>query len=60
MELDAIGFELETNMSMETTKKGYRIAEVPIHYRRRAAPPRLSSLKDGSKIGKTLLRKRFR
>ena len=60
LELDAIGFELEANMFSEIAKKGYRIAEVPILYRRRSSPAKLSSLKDGLRIARTLIRKRFR
>jgi dolichol-phosphate mannosyltransferase len=60
LELDAIGFEIETNMLTESVRNGYRIAEVPINYRRRATPPKLKSLRDGFKISKTLIRKRFR
>ena len=59
MELDAKGFELEAAMFAEITKKSYSIAEVPIFYRRRATPSKLSPLKDGFKIGWTLLKKRF-
>jgi len=60
LELDAIGFELEANMFIQIAKKGYRVAEVPIYYRRRRTSPKLSSLKDGFKIGWTLITKRFR
>jgi len=60
LELDAIGFELEANMFSEIAKKGYRIAEVPILYRRRSSPAKLSSLRDGLRIGRTLITKRFR
>ena len=60
MNIDAIGFELEANMLIEATKKGYRIGELPIHYRRRGTPTKLSALKHGFKIGRTLIRKRFR
>ncbi len=59
MVLDAKGFDLEASMLAEITKKSYSIAEVPISYRRRATPPKLSSLKDGFKIGWMLLKKRF-
>jgi glycosyltransferase involved in cell wall biosynthesis len=59
LELDAIGFELEANMLTEIAKKGYRIGEVPVNYRRRATSPKLGSLKDGFRIGRTLIRKRF-
>ena len=59
MGLDAKGFELEAAMFAEITKKGYSIAEVPIFYRGRATPSKLSPLKDGFKIVWTLLKKRF-
>lgn len=60
MELDATGFQLEANMFTEIAKKGYRIAEVAILYRRRLTPTKLSSLEDGLRIGRTLITKRFR
>ena len=60
LNLDAIGFELEANMFAEIAKKGYRIGEVPIHYRRRLTPAKLRSLRAGFRIGRTLIRKRFR
>ncbi len=60
LKLDAQGFELEAAMFAEIAKRGYRIAEVPIRYRRRVTPDKLSSLRDGFKIGLTLLAKRFR
>ena len=60
LELDATGFQLEANMFTEIAKKGYRIAEVPILYRRRLTPTKLSSLEDGLRIGRTLITKRFR
>ena len=60
MEIDALGFDLEANIFTEIEKKGYVIREIPIHYRRRIAPPKLSSLRDGLKIGWVLIKKRFR
>ena len=60
LELDAIGFELEANMLIEIARKGYRIGELPIHYRRRQTPAKLRSLRAGFRIGRTLIRKRFR
>lgn len=60
LRLDAMGFEIEANMLTEIAKDGCRITEIPIQYRRRSTPPKLSSLRDGFKIGKILLRKRFR
>jgi len=60
LRLDAVGFEIEANMLTEIARDGCRITEIPIQYRRRSTPPKLSSLRDGFKIGKMLLRKRFR
>ena len=60
LKLDAVGFELEANMLAEIARKGYRIAELPILYRRRPNEAKLGSLKDGFRIGQTLIRKRFR
>ncbi|HUV45518.1 MAG TPA: hypothetical protein VMW45_00400 [Dehalococcoidia bacterium] len=39
---------------------GKVIDEIPIHYRRRPTPAKLSSIKDGLKIGWTLITRRFR
>lgn len=60
LKLDAVGFELEANMLAEIARQGYRIAELPILYRRRPNQAKLGSLKDGFMIGRTLIRKRFR
>ncbi|MDY6917300.1 MAG: glycosyltransferase family 2 protein [Chloroflexota bacterium] len=60
LKLDAVGFELEANLFVEAAKRRYSIAELPIGYRRRPTPPKLKSLKSGVKIGRTLIKKRFR
>lgn len=60
LELDAIGFEIEANIFVEIAKKGCRIGELPVSYRRRLSPAKLASLRDGFKIGRTLIAKRFR
>jgi glycosyltransferase involved in cell wall biosynthesis len=60
LKLDATGFELEANMFTEIAKKGYRIGEVPVRYRQRLTYPKLGSLKDGFRIGRMLIKKRFR
>ena len=59
LKLDATGFELEANMFAEITKKGYRIAEVPILYRGRPSTSKLLSVKAGFRICRTLVKKRF-
>jgi len=59
LELEARGFEIEADMYSECARKGLSIAEIPIRYRPRADQPKLSSLRDGLKIGAFLCRKRF-
>ena len=60
LELDAVGFEVEVDMLAQIARDRYKITEIPIGYRRRSTPPKLRSLRDGFKIGRMLLRKRFR
>jgi glycosyltransferase involved in cell wall biosynthesis len=57
--LDACGFDLEANLFAQVAKKGYRIGEVPIDYRRRWTPSKLNSLRDGFIIARTLIGRRF-
>ncbi|MGB2798577.1 MAG: hypothetical protein WBC55_05465 [Dehalococcoidia bacterium] len=59
LKLDATGFELVANMFAEITKKGYRIAEVPILYQGMPSPSKLLSVKAGFRIGRMLVKKRF-
>jgi glycosyltransferase involved in cell wall biosynthesis len=51
LELTAPGFEIEADMFAECARRGLQIAEIPIHYRAREDRPKLSSLRDGIKIG---------
>ncbi len=60
LRLDAIGFDLEANMFIEVARRRYRIGEVPIRYRRRETDSKLGSMQAGYRIGKMLLRKRFK
>lgn len=60
LKLDANGFDIEVNMLIEIAKSGFRITEIPISYRRRRTRSKLKSLRDGLRIGKMLLKKRFR
>ncbi|MGZ4885934.1 MAG: hypothetical protein ACXV5C_11475 [Halobacteriota archaeon] len=53
------GFEIEADMYSECARKGLSIAEIPILYRPRADQPKLSSLRDGLRIGAFLCRKRL-
>ena len=59
LNLQAEGFQLEAELFTQLAKKGYRIAEVPIHYRRRQTKAKLNRIKDGIKIGWTLIVRRF-
>ncbi len=54
MELAKEGFEIEAEMTIETVKKGFRIAEVPIKYGKRKGRSKLHTFRDGSKIAFTL------
>ena len=58
--LDAEGFDIEVDMLSQIARRRYRITEIPIGYRRRGTNPKLNSLQDGFRIGKMLLRRRFR
>ena len=59
LKLAAEGFQLEAELFTQLAKKGYRVAEIPIYYRSRAAKTKLNRIKDGIKIGKMLLARRF-
>ncbi|ASJ15370.1 S-layer glycoprotein N-glycosyltransferase AglJ [Thermococcus radiotolerans] len=54
-ELEKHGFEVETELTVETIAKGFRIAEVPISYRKRKGKANLHPIKDGWRIGKTII-----
>ena len=59
LNLSANSFDFEAELLSQIAKKGYQIGEVPIYYRRRQTPPKLSSLRDGLKIGWALITRRF-
>lgn len=54
------GFELEAEMFSRFSKAGFKIAETPISYKRRRTEAKLSSIKDGFKIFKTLIIKKIK
>lgn len=59
LNLSAEGFNLEAELFSQVAKKGYRIGEVPIHYRCRPSTSKLSSIKAGLSIARTLIARRF-
>ena len=58
-DLQAEGFEIEADMFAECTLKGFSMTELPINYYKRSDRAKLSSIKDGLKIGIFLFQKRF-
>jgi len=54
VELRKHGFEVETELTVETIAKGFSILEVPITYRKRGGKTKLHPLKDGFKIATTI------
>jgi glycosyltransferase involved in cell wall biosynthesis len=59
LKLSANSFDFEAELFSQIAKKGYQIGEVPIYYRRRLTPPKLSSFQDGLRIGWALITRRF-
>jgi len=59
LNLSTTGFNLEAELFSQVARKGYRIGEVPINYRRRSSPSKLHSIKAGLSIARTLLARRF-
>ena len=60
LKLTAEGFQFEAELFTELSKRGYKITEVPIHYRKRQGVAKLNRLKDGIRIGWMLISRRFR
>jgi dolichol-phosphate hexosyltransferase len=54
------GFQIEAEILIQVSQKGYKIGEVPILYRCRGGKAKLSGLRDGIRIGKYLLSQKFR
>jgi glycosyltransferase involved in cell wall biosynthesis len=59
LRLTARGFNLEAELFSEVVRHKLRIGEVPVDYRRRPTPTKLRALRDGVRIARMLLRKRF-
>ncbi len=60
LKLRATAFDLEAEIFSQMARRGYKLAEVPVNYRRRHSPPKLRSLRDGTRIGWALVTRRFR
>lgn len=55
LDVDAKGLEYETKMTVKAAKSGYRIIEIPIHYRQRIGKSKLRPFADGWRMLKSLL-----
>ncbi len=60
LDLEAEHFDIEAEMYAKCVKMGCRIGEVPIEYKKRVSPSKLSSLKHGLAIGKRLFMEKWR
>lgn len=54
IEIKKSGFEVEAELTVETLARGFRIAEVPISYKKREGKTKLRPIRDGIRIGKTI------
>lgn len=60
LELDANGFEIETQMVVRATRRGLRIAEIPsIELPRRSGNSQLNTIRDGFRVLGTMVRERL-
>lgn len=60
LQLTSRGFTLEAELFSEVARNRLSLGEVAINYRRRPTPTKLRALRDGARIARILLRKRFR
>ena len=49
------GFEVETEMTVQTIAKGFKIMEIPVRYKKRKGHTKLRPLSDGFRIGKAII-----
>jgi glycosyltransferase involved in cell wall biosynthesis len=57
--LKSVGFEIETEIFVRSSKKKLKTAEIPIEYHERIGEAKLNSVRDGWKILKMLLKNVF-
>src|SRR5580765_3201932 len=61
LELDAIGFEIETQLFLRATRQGLHVSEVPsFEAPRRFGTSNLNTFRDGWRVLKTILKERIR
>jgi dolichol-phosphate mannosyltransferase len=60
LDLEANSFDIEAEMFAKCVKMGCKIGEVPIEYRKRVAPSKLSSMKHGFSIASRLIKEKWK
>jgi glycosyltransferase involved in cell wall biosynthesis len=56
MDLISTGFEIETEIVIKASKMGLKCLNIPVNYRERIGETKLSPIRDGYKISKTILK----
>jgi dolichol-phosphate mannosyltransferase len=59
LNLEARHFDIEAEMYAKCVKMGCRIGEVPIDYKKRISPSKLSSMKHGVSIASRLFKEKI-
>lgn len=60
MELESKGFEIETELMIESVRNNHEIAIVPSKYYKRGGESKLSGFADGAKIAKKVIKDKFK
>ena len=55
LDVDAKNLEFETKMTVRAAKRGYRVTEIPIEYRKRVGTSKLRPIHDGVKMFQALI-----
>ncbi len=55
LDVDAKNLEFETKMTVRAAKKGYKVIEIPIEYRKRVGTSKLRPIHDGVKMFQALI-----
>lgn len=55
LDVEAKNLEFETKMTVRAAKRGYRVVEIPIEYRKRVGTSKLRPIRDGVKMFQALI-----
>lgn len=59
LDLQTTDFQVEAEIYAKCALSGFKIGEIPVRYMRRVTPPKLNTLKDGTKIMWRLVREKM-